>query len=192
MRHLLWILLITLSFSVAAQQDSTGKWWVPDHVKMQFAGNIGFLSVGAGYKYGSEKWESDLYYGYVPGRFGGPLHSVTIKTTWFPFRPWEREGWKVDWISFGIPLNYTFGDEYFLFPPDKYPKGYYDHSTALRAGIFMGGRMSRLPGNQKVKGLGLYYEAGTYDLLLHNYIFNTGTLKFHEIFNLGLGLQVSF
>lgn len=51
-------LIALLFFTNASAQDSTivkkSAWYVPDYAKLQFAGNIGFFSVGIGYKFLSD------------------------------------------------------------------------------------------------------------------------------------------
>ena len=40
---------------------------IPTHVKVQYAGGMGFLSFGAGWDYGRKcQWETDLYLGFLP------------------------------------------------------------------------------------------------------------------------------
>ncbi len=196
---LIIICVITIPFAGQAgnETDSTERchWLVPDHAKFQFAGNIGFLSGGFGYRYSNDKAELDFIYGYVPKTFGGPLHSATLKNTWIPFRSIEAgKGFTFDWFTVGIPVTYTFGDQFFfLAPKDQYPARYYDYSSALRLGLFVGGRADyKIPNAGYFNSVGVYYELGTYDLLLHNYIFNFGTTRFVDIFNLAIGVKVGF
>src|SRR5688572_15309024 len=163
---LFYFLIFTLPIS-AGDPDSTHvqrKWFVPDMIKSQFAGNIGFVSAGVGYYYAKNKMELDIMYGYVPESAGGKLHSLTLKNTWVPLRS-VAVGKKLnfDLITAGIPLTYTFGNQFFTLPPrDKYPSNYYNHSTALRIGIFAGGRINYEFGEGKtIHSAGLYYEVGT-------------------------------
>ncbi len=190
-------LLLPFAGKAGNETDSTSRchWLIPDHTKLQFAGNIGFLSSGFGYSYSKDKAELDLIYGYVPKTFGGPLHSVTLKNTWIPFRPIDPgKGFSFDWFTVGIPVTYTFGSQFFfLAPKDQYPARYYDYSSALRLGLFVGGRANyEIQNNGYFNSVGMFYEFGTYDLLLHNYIFNIGTTRFVDIFNLALGVKVGF
>jgi len=161
---------------------------------MQFAGNIGFLSAGPGYMYAKQKIDLDIMYGFVPENLGGELHSLTIKNTWKPLKSKEFYSWKADLLTIGIPISWTFGKEFFfLAPKDQYPSHYYDYSSAVRVGIFAGGRITKkLSANNSIKAIALYYEFGTYDLMIHNYYYNIGTTAFVDIFNVGLGIQFQF
>lgn len=201
MRFVVFICFCIL-FSFGTRASNTGTdsteqdcWLIPELSKFQFAGNIGFISGGIGYEYANRKMELDLMYGYVPKGMGGTLHTFTVKNTWIPFKSWTAgKNTSVDLLTLGLPISYTFGDQFFFIPPrEKYPRRYYDYSSALRIGIFAGGKVRQELGESKaIKELGLYYEVGTYDLLLHNYVFNIGTMRFVDLFNLGLGMQVRF
>jgi hypothetical protein len=200
MKGFLIVLLIAIAPFTGHGSDGSDStdhryWLIPDLAKIQFAGNIGFLSGGIGYIYADEKANLDLIYGYVPKTYGGPLHTITVKNTWIPFKSLKAgEKISVDLLTAGIPLSYTLGKQFFLVTPrDQYPARYYDYSSALRIGIFAGGRVRyHFAGESCFKEAGLFYELGTYDLLLHNYIFNYGTIRFADLFNLAVGVHVKF
>lgn len=168
------------------------KWYIPDHFDLQFAGNIGFGSGGFGYAFAKNKLETDLMYGYVPIEFGGPLNSLTLKETYIPFFPVKTGDYKFDLFTIGLYFNYTMGKQFFFSPTSKpqYEAGYYDYSSAFRVGIFAGGGIQRLIDNSCFEKIGLYYEVGTYDLALHNYIFNVNKSSFKGLFSLALGVKL--
>ena len=167
---------------------------LPDHVKLQFAGSIGFLSLGAGYETGNKKFEFDLYYGYVPESVGGvEIHTLTGKTTFLPFKESNNKSVTVSPLTLGAYVAYTFGDQYFLFAPEKYPLSYYDYPTALHAGVFFGGRITKhAKRKQLFSRVGLYYEIGTTDKEFISYYHNMEALKFTDILNVGIGIKGSF
>lgn len=83
------ILLIQISLSINAQSKIIDK-IIPDHIKLQYAGNIGILSTGIGYSFFDNKIQSDLFYGYIPEFIGGAnIHTISNKNTLrliqFPF-----------------------------------------------------------------------------------------------------------
>lgn len=200
MKKIILIILFCAGFKTVSAQhnsDSTAECnrFIPKQLKLQFAGNIGFLSIGAGYQYLNRKVDLDVLYGFVPKVYGGNMHILTIKNTYTPFRNLQLgNNVKLDPFTIGIPISYTFGKKYFfLAPRDQYPKRYYDYSSALRIGIFGGGRIKYDFGNDNlVKEAAFYYELGTYDLMVHNYIFNIGESRFQDLFSLGLGIQLKF
>ncbi|MEI9808825.1 MAG: hypothetical protein WDO16_13705 [Bacteroidota bacterium] len=82
-RRLLFIYFFILPFFAAAQQRTGFARLIPQHIKLQFAGSIGFLSAGFGYESPNKRFQGDFFYGYVPESVGGvTIHSVTAKLTW--------------------------------------------------------------------------------------------------------------
>ena len=54
------VIILLLSVPVFAGVDSL----LPDYLKIQYAGNIGFISLGTGYSFFSDKINMDVFYGY--------------------------------------------------------------------------------------------------------------------------------
>lgn len=133
-------------------QDSTNNkhWIIPDYAIVQFAGGIGFISVGAGYTIRNEKLKLALVYGYVPKSIGGlPIHAATARLKWSPLKPFRFKNFEIQSLSAGLLVNYTFGKQYFAFLPKYYPFNYYNHPTALHAGILAGSEINTKP--KKIK-----------------------------------------
>lgn len=182
--------LLTLIFLPTLALGQT-KWYTPDHTKLQFAGNIGFLSMGIGYLHGKEKLETDIMLGFVPKSIGGDhIISLTGKLTYFPWQIHMNENFTLYPLSVGPYLSYSFGSQFDTLLPNEYPPGYYWWATSLRLGAFAGGKLQwRLPGNDR--HLAFYYEIGTYDLELISYIQNTEYLQIEDIFSMALGVKLS-
>ena len=184
--YLLIFFCFTINTAIDAQSKTFVQRLVPHHAKIQFAGGIGYLSGGVGYQSKNEKLHYDLLYGYVPESKGGiAIHSATAKLTWMPWSEETKSKFKFNIISAGFLLNYTFGKQYFLFDHPTYPFDFYDFSTALYAGVFAGSSVS-------FKNVGLYYEWGTTDREIINFIRNLKTRSFTEIFHLGIGARWNF
>lgn len=179
-------LLVALPSSAAAAEGV-----LPDHAKLQFAGDIGFLSAGPGWSWWKGKAETDLLAGWVPEAIGGDdLFTLTAKQTFLPWRLAWDSGWRVEAITFGLFAAYTFGEDYWLFQPGHYPDGYYTYSTALRLGLFAGGGAGfELSGETR---LDFYYELLTTDFALYAHLENPDVVPFFHAFNLALGAKVSF
>jgi hypothetical protein len=182
-------LVLLVSWLAASAQN-----WLPDHTKVQYAGGIGFLSVGVGYHTKKDKLQGDVYYGFTPESVGGlDIHALSVKGTWFPLKPLNRKTWQVRPLSAGLLVNYTFGKQYFGFSPDNYPYDYYNFPTALHLGAFIGGQVNKQVSSRRgVKRIGLYYELGTYDVELASYVRNRRALSVTDILNLGIGVVTSF
>ena len=191
----LWTSLLIISVVTAkAQKDSFFTSLVPHHSKLQFAGSIGFFSVGMGYKINKDKLHTDLYYGFTPKSVGGlDIHALTAKATWFPLKDKRFKGLYIRPLSAGLLVNYTFGKQYFGFTPDNYPYDYYGFPTAFHIGGFIGGQVNKKISNKGlVKNIGIYYELGTIDVELLSYVGNTKALALSDIINLGIGIVTSF
>lgn len=194
MKRLICISLLLASSFTTFGQDVTDKksWPIPDHLKTQFAGNIGFLSVGAGYLHGNDKLETDLFVGFLPKSIGGDhIVSVSTKMTYSPWKFALNEEYTVIPFSIGPYLSYSFGSQFDTILPNEYPDGYYWWATSLRFGAFVGGRVQMYIGDkQRIKSFDFYYELGTYDLEFLSYMQNREALQISDIFSLALGVKL--
>lgn len=190
-KQILLQIFILSFFSVSAQTKKKPNNILPDHIKLQYAGGIGFIALGAGYESKKGKTEGDFFYGYVPKKIGGvEIHAITGKFTWSPFKIINKGLVQIKPLSFGVLFNYTFGEQYFLFSPDNYPYNYYNYPTALHGGFFIGGQINCKP--LKTRKLGFYYELGLYDFALASYFSNRKALAISDIVHLGMGVKYAF
>jgi len=190
-------LIILFPFVISSKADAhdtlrrTNR-WIPDHIKAQFAGGIGFVSLGAGYENKKENIQADILYGYVPASVGGiEIHTVTGKFTWLPMKVVNWKTVQLRPLSAGLLFSYTAGDQYFLFNPENYPLSYYQYPTALTIGFFLGGQVQKILKNN-IQLIGFYYELGTNEKAISNYILNHKTIGLNEIFHLGIGVRYRF
>ncbi len=155
------------------------SWYVPDHAKLQLAGNVGFLSPGVGYAW-ARRLEGDLFFGWVPEALGGDIFSLTGKLV---FSPWEIavQRWRVRPFTAAVQLTYTFGDPYFVIPPEPFVP------TALRAGLAFGAGVTR---SWRGRGVGFYAELVALDLGLAYWLSNSDTLGPLDVFSLALGVRL--
>ncbi len=168
---------------------------IPTHLKMQYAGNMGFLSVGFGWDYGKRnQWETDLLLGYLPQYDSKrPKMTFTVKQNYIP---WSRRIGK-DYFDFepltcGLYLNTVPGDEFWTNEPDRYPKGYYGFSSRVRIHVFVGQRLTfNIPQAHRyfAKQLTLFYELGTADLYVIS-AFTNKYLRPRDYLSLSFGLKM--
>ena len=195
MKKVAAILLLSALYLGAFAQDSLSmkrKWYVPDHIKGQFAGSVGLFSAGAGYAIFKNKTDLDFSVGYLPQRFtNDDLLTINLKLTHPLWRIEPDPDWNIAVITTGIYLSYTFGKEFSTDLPQWYPDGYYWWKEALRPNIFIGGNAQRrLKNNKRFSAVGLYYEIGTNDLKLVSYVQNTGFLSIWDILHAGVGVKL--
>lgn len=177
-----------------AAQNEDRKWYEPAHVKVQFAGGIGFISPGFGFSYAKNKMETDLFFGYLPKQIGGEhIVMLTLKNTFIPFtiKP-ENSRLTIHPLTIGGFFNYTFGNQYETFWPDHYPTGYYWWDSAIRLGFFLGGNVRIPVKNNVFDAVSAYYELGSNDLYLISYIQNINYFKPYDILNLAIGVKMAF
>jgi hypothetical protein len=186
--------LLVAAMIPAWGQSKARRPLLPHHLKLQFAGNTGFLSLGAGYENKKRNLEGDFFYGYVPQSIGGlSIHTLSSKLAWNTIG--NIEGSDIEWrpLSLGILVSYTFGKQYFGFKPENFPYNYYRQPTSLHMGAFVGGQMNvKRRDSKKIRRIGLYYELVTLDTELLSYFKNTHALKLQDILSLGIGIRASF
>lgn len=172
------------------------KFLIPDAAIVQYAGSIGYFSVGAGYEvFKNKRGVIDFNYGYVPASKGGELHIVTAK---FAYKPFEIQlnGWgKFYPFNPGVFFSYTFHEDLpFWFSSNQYAPGYYYWSPALRPHLSFTNEielsMAKIWKDSKIKKIGIYTEFNTNDYYLINYLQNTPTLSLSDVFKLGIGIRL--
>ena len=188
---LLFFLLVTTG-KIFAQKKGF-KISPPDHIKIQYAGGMGFISIGAGYSTKNQKLEGDLYYGYLPKSIGGvSIHSISAKTTWIPIHSVSIKKYQVEPLMTGLIVNYNFGKQYFSFDPPYYPYRYYSFPTAIHSALFLGSRIGyNFPTQSYVKRISLYYEILSFDREIISFVSNTKSLRITDIVTLALGVKVN-
>lgn len=190
-------LLVSLSLAfllMPLPSNSQEQDYSPYHIKVQFAGDIGFLSVGAGRSFLREKLETDLFLGYLPEKIGGDrIVTTALKVTYAPLRSMEVKSLEWQPLRTGIQLSYTFGKDYYTWEHkhkySAYSKGYYGFPTALHLYFFLGGQVdfNRV---EKLSRFGAYYEFGSNAEYLLSYAQNRSYLGPGKIFNLALGVRM--
>ena len=188
---LLFFLLIT-SEKISAQKKGF-KIKPPDHIKVQYAGGIGFISIGAGYSTKNKKLEGDLYYGYLPKSIGGvSIHSVSAKVTWIPVHSVSIKKYELEPLMTGLIVNYSFGKQYFSFAPPYYPYNYYSFPTAIHSALFFGSRIGHdFPSHAFVKRISVYYEILSFDREIISLVSNPKSLHVTDIVTLSLGVKIN-
>jgi len=184
------LFLITLSEHIFA--DTFFKKLIPDHSKIQYAGNIGFFAIGLGYNF-AEIYDLDVMYGYTPGYIGGHhINQLTIKNTIIPKMHFNLGKIRVNPLL-GLHFTYNMRENRntWLKLPDRYPGGYY-FPTALHGLLTAGIRVD----SEEIKSnffenLALYFELGTVDSYLRSY-FISKNIPFYEIWNISLSLRFDF
>ena len=176
------VLLMTENLSA---QKNSFKTLLPDHIKVQYAGGMGFISFGMGYSSRDQKFEGDLFYGYLPASIGGvSIHSLSGKFSWIPFQLRRTKKIRIEPLVTGLLINYSFGKQYYSFDPPNYPYSYYGFPTAIHSALFLGSRAG-------IKRILVYYELISFDRDIVSLINNPKSLHISDIVTLAVGIRLN-
>lgn len=186
------IFFLTNSFAQEVTLTKDKPWYIPDYVKVQFAGNIGLVSVGAGYEFFKKKLYSELLYGYVPESVSkaDKIHLITIKNT-FPILKKEiGNDYTLSPIA-GFTASLDIGTNSFTTLPNRYPSGYY-LPNAVHFTLFTGVKINKNFNNSKIfKSADIYFEVGTVESYLW-YAITSKEVKINDVFSTALGVNFYF
>ncbi|NDW09771.1 hypothetical protein [Dysgonomonas sp. 520] len=167
---------------------------IPKYTKVQFAGGMGFLSLGGGWNYGKNKqWETDVLFGFIPRYSDEKVRATfTLKQNFIPWNVKLGKDFSMDPLSCSLYANSVLDGDYWASAPDKYPNGYYSFSTKIRFNMALGQRFTyHFPVDKRRtrKSVTFFYEIGTNELYLISAFCNS-YLKPNDYLHLSLGLKV--
>jgi hypothetical protein len=186
---------VTDSVTVAVKDYRSG--WgklIPKYGKIQYAGSMGFMSIGAGYDYGVHKqWESDIFLGFLPHYSTGKNKiTLTLKQNYIPWKIDLNTRWMIEPLTTGMYINTVFDDDFWISEPDKYPNSYYAFSTRIRINAFLGQRITyklKPKAQRYLKSFTLFYEISSNDVYVLS-AFNNAYLKPEDYLVLSAGIKV--
>lgn len=165
------------------------KWYSPHFASLQFAGNIGFISLGAGYSTRSGDYQISLLYSYTPASTAGiRVHTITAKNIFniYPFNIDDRHT-LIPYI--GLALSLEAGGRSFFFQPSHMPKGYYNFPKSIH--LIASGGLKLQHMSDKIKpfrGIEFVAELTTVDAYIW-YKVISDEVKMSDIMSLGLGIN---
>lgn len=165
---------------------------IPRYSKLQYAGSMGMLSLGTGWNYGRDHWETDIWLGLVP-RYSDrhAMATFTLKQHYIPWNIPLGDNYSIAPFRCGLYINTLLDRDFWVKNPDKYPEGYYSFSTRVRAHVFIGQSVTRNLNkeNRLWKSISVYYELSTCDLYLISRITNR-YLRAKDYLSLGFGIKL--
>lgn len=187
-QHYILFSALLSSVTVASGKSMLQSDLRPDHFRGQFAGNIGFLSLGAGYSWLNNHVASDLLVGYVPEQVGGTKILKLVQKNTVQFNIAEKGFFSKVKPLTGFSVNFETGRNSYVTPPDKYPAGYYG-TNAFTFSFFTGVAYEVPFAKENVFSKVHYYaEVGTLATYLY-YDFKRREYLNPEIWSLALGLK---
>ena len=185
-------MFINKTDTIIIRQDTlhlNRSWIVPDDVKLQYAGNIGFLAIGASYHFSKDKYHMSIMYGYLPQSSGySDISTLSIKNTFY-IKHFKYKHFTLSPTA-GISVNWGYTKNTFEELPEYYPEKYY-FQNKIHLAPFIGFRMLSNKINKKGNKLGVYTELGTLDAYLLECI-RTDYVKTKDILNLAIGFSYYF
>ena len=167
---------------------------IPTYIKLQYAGNMGLLSLGTGWDYGKKKqWETDIYFGVLPKfKSHETKMTFTVKQNYIPWSLPLNKRFGVEPLTCGMYLNTVFDEDFWVKEPDRYPSGYYNFSSKIRIHVFLGQRITYdINPKQRfvAKSISFFYELSTCDLYIVS-AFTNSYLKARDYLSLSFGLKL--
>jgi hypothetical protein len=181
-------IFITLCLYCSTANAQRIKSLIPAYAKVQYAGSIGFISLGLGYGFLKNRINTEIMYGYVPATKGGPLDIATFRLICNPFAFNLTQSISLIPINISGFVSYHFGDQFYVKLPQQYYRDYYKWSSAIRyhAGF---GSMVAYKSKHNGHGFAVYYEFNTNDLYVKSLRANS-TLNLGDILSLGMGVKI--
>lgn len=170
---------------------------IPQIGDVQYAGNIGLVSVGIGWDYGHhDRWETHVMMSYLPQWHADSYdYTFTLKQNYIPWCVCSGRDFMINPVYGTIFMNSIFDREFWGREPEKYNGGhYYRFSSKIRTHIGIGGRISYyIPEQRRMlsRRASFYYELTTYDLAIISSIPNK-KISLGDILCLGFGVQYKF
>lgn len=182
------------TFTQTPQKPDSAKYHqlLPDYMKLQFAGGIGFVSVGVGYTFFKDNLEVSYFYGYIPKFVSTEnLLSVSLQITAKLLRFTVNNNIELLPLNFGWFIHHNFGSDYWIKLPSHYPSEYYWWSPGRNAGVFLGGEIkTKLLANETpASGTAFYFRLGSRGLYLASK-YDNSSIPLNDILEFGFGVAV--
>lgn len=188
---LLGLLVLTTNlWSQNGVESKQHPWFVPDYAKVQFAGNIGYISGGFGYQLFKGKIQTEFIYGYVPKKYAHTeIHTFTSKNSFSLIRKNYLGLEFKPYLSF--TFSYETGRNSFLELPSQYPSGYYAPNAFHLCFVGGVGVKQKLNPKYFIKGIECYAEAVSVDSFFW-YKLQSRQIKLYQVVSMALGINFYF
>jgi hypothetical protein len=199
MKKAILILLLIASFAnitsamvnddEAKAEEKKRKWYLPRDAKIQYAGNIGFLSAGITYYLVNDWYRLSLMYGNTSMRSTvGTLNTVALKNT-FIIKKFHVGDFDIS-PTLGMSINFGSTHNTYRKLPGYFPTDYY-FQNKIHFAPFYGLIIYHPLKTKAIKGVDFYTEIGTIDNYLLEAI-RTEKVGFDDIWNIALGVSIYF
>jgi hypothetical protein len=186
--------LILIIFFTSCCRAQGKKGIRPDFLQVQYAGSIGYLSVGAGYNVIRDKALTSLQFGHVPHYAGGPLNIFSGRFLFVPHTYRLSDRVTLSPYNTGLTLSYHFGSNFRTTWPDhRYPARYYWWQTSFRLHLNLQPAITvRLSDHTIFKSMSAYVDLNSNELYAVSFGKNPHAISFWDILMLGAGIRLNY
>lgn len=199
-RFMLILLTMLLSISLSAKglEEKRSSPFVdrlvPDYYRLQFAGGVGILSAGFGYKYWDNKIKVEYFYGYLPPQEGySEVHTVGVKGSYLFYNIPMNAVFDSFSPIFSTSINFTVADanKTFFKVPHYMPDGYYSPNFVRFAPALGLNFTKHFKSYTVVKKMDFYVECVTNNIYLA-YLIDNRVINPLDAFSIDFGFRISF
>jgi hypothetical protein len=173
---------------VPLSAESLRSAWIPDYMRVQYAGQAGMVSAGPGYSWWHKRVETGLSYGYVPEFVSnGDVHILSQKNavSLWRIRPTSRIFF--DPVLIGESAQFSMGRKYEVLLPESQRDYYWP--DGLFFWMFTGAKAGYMFTNPTpLKGVAAQIEVGTINQYLKAYSTNH-VIHIDDILSLAISTQ---
>lgn len=164
-------------------------WYKPDFASLQYAGNLGLLSLGLGKAFRDQRLWTSLHYGIVPPATGSEtIHTLAVKTSLTLART-RLPNYTLRPFYLGLAVTYTLGEEFDTRSGKPWPEDYFPQA-AFQFQPYLGAALDkRLPDGRQA---GVYLEVGTLAKYLEHELQSQDYLTLGDVLNVALGATLQF
>jgi hypothetical protein len=177
------LLVIILIPSIALGVEPVKHSIIPKTVQLQYAGDMGFLSLGVGYTFLKDKGSVNFIYGYLPEWVNGvEVNTIAVKGT-YQLLPLNVNPQIKTSTYVGTTVMRSFAHNTYVDFPSYFPHKYY-FTNALHVSLIIGQNLKF----NKLKNISIFTEISTLDYYLYYFIKNKH-IDFQDIWNLSFGIS---
>lgn len=163
--------------------------FLPDHYMFQYAGNIGFMAIGAGYDI-SNSYQLTLLYGFLNENFGDSkvsVNTLSLRNSFYLTKPLTKLRFTP---TAGMAINWGYTKNTFHKLPEHYPNKYY-FQNKIHLAPFVGGVFEHpIKKSCYFKSVSFYYEFSSLDAYILEWI-RRDYIKFKDVLSLCVGVKIA-
>lgn len=161
-----------------------------DYVNIQYAGNIGMLSVAGGNSFFDGMYDMELYLGITPNTVSEvAIYTLAIKNNFIPYE-FKIDDYLVKPYA-GVGFFFAWNQRYDPSANEEIPDDYY-FQTLWHLSAHFGLIFEKVLHDNYFSKAGFYIETTALDTEIVSYFSSDGTIESRDIFTIALGLRMSF